>query len=178
MKDVVASRRFGKDFEELVDVGRVCHIGLGGESLVDGKVRLEPYVGGSNGADQTNFFVEWFFLGRQICDHTNAPQMILRLPDDHHDIAMMEHEVLLILEVLLHILRSTLPQLLQISVDGPWARGQVAGKVMVALGIGWVGLFEHPLVLALELVFVLSRRQIEHCVLCLSREVLGQGVFG
>lgn len=46
--------------------------------------------------------------------------MVLSFPDDDYDVAVVEDVVLLVLEVFLHILGGTLPQLLEISVDRLW----------------------------------------------------------
>lgn len=64
--------------------------------------------------------MEWFFLGGEVGDHANAFEMVFCFSDNHHDVAMVKDEILLVLEVLLHVFRSTFSQLFEISIDGLW----------------------------------------------------------
>lgn len=82
-----------------------------------------------------------FFLGGEVGDHADALEMVLCFSDHDNDVAMVEDEVLLVLEVLLHILRGAFPQLLEIPEDGLWFRGKRDGEVMVATGVGRAGFF-------------------------------------
>lgn len=93
---------------------------MSGQSFIDGEVGLQPNVLRSNGSNQAYFFAKRFFLGGEVGDHANALQMVLSFPDDDYDVAVVEDVVLLVLEVFLHILGGTLPQLLEISVDRLW----------------------------------------------------------